>query len=117
MIRRPPRSTLFPYTTLFRSKQNKVFEHFKIPETNLSFGTIYPVSIDFDNNGNIFFVGIRSQSLWIGNISLMKSGTPDGITKIPLPVEDFKDFDPSMISTGSIVVDKKNNSVRSEERR
>src|SRR3712207_6646327 len=23
MIRRPPRSTLFPYTTLFRSKQNK----------------------------------------------------------------------------------------------
>ena len=93
------------------NKQNKVFEHFKIPETNLSFGTIYPVSIDFDNNGNIFFVGIRSQSLWIGNISLMKSGTSDGITKIPLPVEDFKDFDPSIISTGSIVVDKKNNNV------
>src|SRR3712207_9485127 len=23
MIRRPPRSTLFPYTTLFRSKRNK----------------------------------------------------------------------------------------------
>src|SRR2546422_7664272 len=27
MIRRPPRSTLFPYTTLFRSKQN-VFDDF-----------------------------------------------------------------------------------------
>src|SRR5688572_31252106 len=25
MIRRPPRSTLFPYTTLFRSKQQHVF--------------------------------------------------------------------------------------------
>src|SRR3712207_7739285 len=25
MIRRPPRSTLFPYTTLFRSHGNKVF--------------------------------------------------------------------------------------------
>src|SRR5256885_7828259 len=25
MIRRPPRSTLFPYTTLFRSPQNVVF--------------------------------------------------------------------------------------------
>src|SRR5688572_31620599 len=25
MIRRPPRSTLFPYTTLFRSKQVKLF--------------------------------------------------------------------------------------------
>src|SRR3712207_9077389 len=24
MIRRPPRSTLFPYTTLFRSKQNQL---------------------------------------------------------------------------------------------
>src|SRR2546430_4831344 len=28
MIRRPPRSTLFPYTTLFRSDlTNRVFEH------------------------------------------------------------------------------------------
>src|SRR5258706_4588121 len=26
MIRRPPRSTLFPYTTLFRSLRSKVFE-------------------------------------------------------------------------------------------
>src|SRR3712207_7214590 len=26
MIRRPPRSTLFPYTTLFRSEDNKVFD-------------------------------------------------------------------------------------------
>src|SRR3712207_8877253 len=27
MIRRPPRSTLFPYTTLFRSKGGGVHEH------------------------------------------------------------------------------------------
>src|SRR5258708_37402155 len=27
MIRRPPRSTLFPYTTLFRSRLVSVFEH------------------------------------------------------------------------------------------
>src|SRR2546422_1423392 len=26
MIRRPPRSTLFPYTTLFRSKERRVFK-------------------------------------------------------------------------------------------
>src|SRR3712207_8008296 len=25
MIRRPPRSTLFPYTTLFRSKKNPIY--------------------------------------------------------------------------------------------
>src|SRR3712207_8927359 len=27
MIRRPPRSTLFPYTTLFRSQENGVLVH------------------------------------------------------------------------------------------
>src|SRR5258705_9889811 len=42
MIRRPPRSTLFPYTTLFRSHwpkkfygaQLKVFTHYASDETN-----------------------------------------------------------------------------------
>src|SRR2546428_3605029 len=29
MIRRPPRSTLFPYTTLFRSGQSKITTHRK----------------------------------------------------------------------------------------
>src|SRR3712207_7322017 len=28
MIRRPPRSTLFPYTTLFRSRKQNVFDDF-----------------------------------------------------------------------------------------
>src|SRR2546421_7932868 len=27
MIRRPPRSTLFPYTTLFRSQRNKIHQY------------------------------------------------------------------------------------------
>src|SRR3712207_7900989 len=27
MIRRPPRSTLFPYTTLFRSRENQILLH------------------------------------------------------------------------------------------
>src|SRR3712207_7214724 len=34
MIRRPPRSTLFPYTTLFRSKAYSAFHTFR-PGTNL----------------------------------------------------------------------------------
>src|SRR5256885_12818280 len=29
MIRRPPRSTLFPYTTLFRSKMMQGFQHLR----------------------------------------------------------------------------------------
>src|SRR2546429_3896657 len=32
MIRRPPRSTLFPYTTLFRSEPNIDDRHAKVPE-------------------------------------------------------------------------------------
>src|SRR5690348_17465246 len=32
MIRRPPRSTLFPYTTLFRSNRDTVFEHQNVGE-------------------------------------------------------------------------------------
>src|SRR2546429_874672 len=40
MIRRPPRSTLFPYTTLFRSKQNqRAAPHRHIGWTSLPFAT------------------------------------------------------------------------------
>src|SRR5438309_7592235 len=31
MIRRPPRSTLFPYTTLFRSDNNDTFSNVNLP--------------------------------------------------------------------------------------
>src|SRR2546429_6132833 len=47
MIRRPPRSTLFPYTTLFRS----VFEHFKGFERT-SEGPRTP-----EEQGTLFFLG------------------------------------------------------------
>src|SRR5207248_7901204 len=32
MIRRPPRSTLFPYTTLFRSSHADCYQYFCVPE-------------------------------------------------------------------------------------
>src|SRR2546430_10244986 len=38
MIRRPPRSTLFPYTTLFRSEQGVVDLHLGVAEGDLGFG-------------------------------------------------------------------------------
>src|SRR2546430_7290168 len=43
MIRRPPRSTLFPYTTLFRSQRAVVFQQFalfpwKTVHDNIEFG-------------------------------------------------------------------------------
>src|SRR2546429_6415347 len=38
MIRRPPRSTLFPYTTLFRSFHREVFPPRRSTETNFAPG-------------------------------------------------------------------------------
>src|SRR2546429_3769775 len=35
MIRRPPRSTLFPYTTLFRSKTRRLLPRPPIPESGV----------------------------------------------------------------------------------
>jgi virginiamycin B lyase len=89
----------------------KTFEFFNIPGISESFGTTYPVSLDFDSSGNIYFVGIRSSSLWFGNIKEMKNGTSDGISEIPIPLEGFAGIDPDLISTGSLVVDENNNSV------
>ena len=89
----------------------KTFEFFNIPAISESFGTTYPVSLDFDSSGNIYFVGIRSTSLWFGNIKEMKNGTSDGISQIPIPLQGFVGIDPDLISTGSLVVDENNNSV------
>ena len=89
----------------------KTFEFFNIPGISETFGTTYPVSLDFDSSGNIYFVGIRSTSLWFGNITEMKNGTSDGISQIPIPLQGFADIDRDLISTGSLVVDENNNSV------
>src|SRR5256885_6004354 len=47
MIRRPPRSTLFPYTTLFRSRRSTLFQlldrFFHLREMSLGFGVVSDV--------------------------------------------------------------------------
>lgn len=91
-------------------KSSQHFEMYKVPENSSAFGTTYPVSVDF-NNGNVYFVGIRSPSLWIGNLSKLRNGTSEGITKIPIPISGFKGIDPDLISTGSLAVDNKNGVV------
>ena len=87
------------------------FEIYKIPATSELFGSIYPVSLDFDSNGNVYFVGIRSQSLWFGNTTQMSNNTSDGISEIPLPLQGFNGIDRDFISTGSIVTDDKDKAV------
>jgi virginiamycin B lyase len=93
------------------NKSSQTFDIFKIPATSGVFGTTYPVSIDFDSKGNVFFVGIRSTSLWFGDITKMRNGTSIGISGIPIPVDKFSGIDPTLISTGSAVVDNKRNVV------
>jgi virginiamycin B lyase len=89
----------------------KTFEIFNIPEISKSFGTTYPVSMDFDSSGNIYLVGIRSPSLWFANVTEMRNGTSDGISRIPIPLQGFVGIDPDLISTGSVIVDENNNTV------
>ena len=93
------------------SKSAGGFEMYKVPEMSKEFGTAYPVSIDFDSKGNVYFVGIRTPALWFGNTTEMKNGTSNGISKIPIPTGGFKGIDPDLISIGSIAVDSKRNVV------
>ncbi len=87
------------------------FDRYIVPESPKAFGTSYPVSIDFDSKGNVYFVGIRTPALWFGNTTQMKNGTSLGINKIPIPISGFKGIDPDLISTGSIALDTKRNAV------
>jgi virginiamycin B lyase len=87
------------------------FESYKVPAESESFGSIYPVSLDFDSNGNVYFVGIRSPSLWFGNITQMSNNTSRGIFEIPLPLQGFNGIDRDLVSTGSIVADNKDKSI------
>ena len=65
--------------------------------------------MEIDNNGsNIYFVGIRSPSIWIGNISQMRNGTSEGIERIGIPLDSFKGIDPDLVGTGSLVLDDNN---------
>jgi virginiamycin B lyase len=97
--------------TIWRYSDALGFDMYKIPERSSAFGTISPVSLDFDSIGNVYFVGIHSPVLWFGNVTQMKNNTSDGIRKIPIPVDSFKDIDSKQISTGSLAVDNKRNVI------
>jgi virginiamycin B lyase len=97
--------------TIWRYNKAHGFDMYKIPEKSAAFGTISPVSLDFDSKGNLYFVGIHSPVLWFGNVTQMKNNTSDGIRKIPMPLGSFKDIDSKQISTGSLAVDTKRNVI------
>src|SRR2546422_5106481 len=73
MIRRPPRSTLFPYTTLFRSVLNLVLAHPNVgsviamctPSATLDYNklaeVIVNVSMKYDKTILASLMGLRSE--------------------------------------------------------
>ncbi|MCI0563804.1 MAG: hypothetical protein MN733_35465 [Nitrososphaera sp.] len=85
------------------NKSSETFDVFYVP-ANL------PASIDFDSGGNIYFIGIQSQSIFFGDVTAMSNGTSEGIKEIGLPLEGFTGIQGG-ITTGSLVVDDENNDV------
>src|SRR2546426_9215350 len=65
MIRRPPRSTLFPYTTLFRSRVD-----WRIPIHHRSRGRkTYPCAVDYRDQSGCLVSESRSAKAGAGNRS------------------------------------------------
>lgn len=88
-------------------KNDKKFERFVIPFYSNSYSTAYPVSIEFIDDSNLYFVGIRSLSLWHGDIDKMKNGTSEGIEEIPIPLDDlFKGIPKYEVGLGALAIDQ-----------
>lgn len=91
--------------TIWRFSQSTGdFEMFKVPAK-------YPSMMDFDSNGNLYIIGINSQSLFFGNVSSFQNGTSVGFREIALPLEGFSGISPNLITSGGLVVDNERNDV------
>ena len=91
--------------TIWRFDQStQDFDMFKVPAK-------YPSMMDFDSNGNLYFIGINSQSLFFGNASTIQNATSEGFMEISLPLEGFSGINQDLITSGGLVVDKEQNDV------
>ncbi len=91
--------------TIWRfNKSTDHFDMFKVPAK-------YPSTLDFDRQGNIYFIGINSQSLFFGDLSKMKNTTSDGFTEIRLPLDAFSGINLELVTSGGLVVDNQHNNV------
>jgi virginiamycin B lyase len=88
------------------------FEKYVIPNNkDGNSGTIYPIDIDFDLEGNVYVAGIRSKDLWVANKSALRDGTSDSFSNIPIPVEGFSSIDQDLVTVGSLEIDNASKSV------
>jgi virginiamycin B lyase len=91
--------------TIWRFNQSTGdFDMFKVPAK-------YPSMMDFDSDGNLYFIGINSQSLFFGNVSRIQNGTSEGFTEISLPLEGFSGVSSDLVTSGGLVVDKERSDV------
>jgi len=91
--------------TLWRfNVSTQAFDMFKVPAK-------YPSTMDFDSNGNLYFIGINSPALFFGNISEMRNGTSEGIREIPMPLGGFAGISPDLVTAGGLAIDKERNDV------
>src|SRR3989475_5974251 len=85
MIRRPPRSTLFPYTTLFRS----VPEGFTVELVASEPDIVNPIAMSFDDRGRIWIRSeehtseLQSQSNLVCRLLLEKKKQDTYYPKLP----------------------------------
>ena len=93
-------------------KIEKKFYNYPIPFHSESFSTSYPISMGFENNNSMYFVGIRSLSLWHGQIDKMINGTSEGLKEIPIPLKNvFQTIPNYEVGLGSLAVDKQNKKI------
>ncbi len=93
-------------------KIEKKFYNYPIPFHSEYFTTSYPISIGFENNNSMYFVGIRSLSLWHGQIDKMINGTSEGLKEIPIPLKNvFQTIPNYEVGMGSLAVDKENKNI------
>ncbi len=93
-------------------KIEKKFYNYPIPFNSEFFSTSYPISIGFENNNSMYFVGIRSLSLWHGQIDKMINGTSEGLKEIPIPLKNvFRTIPNYEVGIGSLAVDKENKKI------
>lgn len=91
--------------TIWRFNQStEAFDMFRVPAK-------YPSMMDFDSNGNLYFIGINSQALFFGNVSNMENATSEGFREISLPLEGFAGISLDLVTAGGLVVDKERNDV------
>src|SRR2546430_6045781 len=68
MIRRPPRSTLFPYTTLFRSRQGQAVQECLVEQPR-DLGQVQADEIRVKKQGGIVWMALAMMvctRLWLG---------------------------------------------------